>query len=219
MSEDEKIKKVAQAEAIDAGVTAGGSLGAIEMILGGTGGPLFSKFSDNKGIPDIELMASQIVQLGTSNSIGPIIGVNDQAFEVATIQNWVKRGIIESPEGKKYLPQQVARILMTHDLKVMFELKEAKEIIDFGESISDFTLVELYEYHLSLFSEVEKLTPGLNVLYSRALEIIRNKRNPSENDIKASTFMTFLTISKWASFTRDLILKWVEAPSTDGSVE
>lgn len=101
---------------------------------------------------------------------------------------------------------------MTHDLKVMFELKEAKEIIDFGESISDFTLVELYEYHLALFSEIDKLTPSLNVLYGRALEIIRSKREPSDNDIPASTFMTFLTISKWASFTRELILKWVEAP-------
>lgn len=215
MSKNKKIKKVPQAEAIDTGTAIESFSGPVEMILGGTGGSLFSKFSDNKGIPDIELMASQIVKLGTSNSIGPIIGVNDQAFEVATIQNWVKRGIIESPDGKKYPPQRVARILMTHDLKVMFELKEAKEIIDFGESIPNFTLVELYEYHLSLFSEIEKLTPSLNVLFARALEIIRDKRNPSEDDIKASTFITFLTISKWASFTRELILKWVEAPSTD----
>lgn len=218
MSDDETTMKVTLANSIATGATVRGFLGPIEMVLGGIGGPLFSKFSDNKGIPDIELMASQIVKLGTSNSTGPIIGVNDKAFEVATIQNWVKRGIIGSPDGKKYPPQQVARILMTHDLKVLFELKEAKEIIDFGESISDFTLVELYEYHLSLFSEIEKLTPSLNVLYARALEIIRTKRNPSEDDIKASTFMTFLTISKWASFTRELILKWVEAPSTDGSV-
>jgi hypothetical protein len=28
-----------------------------------------------------------------------------------------------------------------------------------------------------------------------------------------------LTISKWANFTRELILKWVVAPSTDGSVK
>ncbi|SHI07533.1 DUF1836 domain-containing protein [Desulfosporosinus lacus] len=191
-------------------------LGPVEMIIKGAESPLFSKFSNNKGIPDIELMASQIVKLGTSNSIGSIIGVNDQAFEVATIQNWVKRGIIESPDGKKYPPQQVARILMTNDLKVLFELKEAKEIIDYGESISNFTLVELYEYHLSLFSEIEKLTPSLNVLYGRALEIIRAKRDPSEDDIKVSTFVTFLTISKWASFTRELILKWIESPSIDG---
>ncbi|MDO0822360.1 DUF1836 domain-containing protein [Desulfosporosinus nitroreducens] len=204
MSDDEIIEKV---------------LGPVEMIIKGAGSPLFSKFSNNKGIPDIELMASQIVKLGTSNSIGSIIGVNDQAFEVATIQNWVKRGIIESPDGKKYPPQQVARILMTHDLKVLFELKEAKEIIDYGESISNFTLVELYEYHLSLFSEIEKLTPCLNVLYGRALEIIRAKRDPSKDDIKASTFVTFLTISKWASFTRELILKWIESPSIDGGIE
>ncbi|KJR49570.1 hypothetical protein UF75_0124 [Desulfosporosinus sp. I2] len=212
MSDDKIVKKLSQTEANSSEASGEGFLGPVEMIIGGTRGPLFSKFSDNKGIPDIELMASQIVKLGTSNSTGPIIGVNDQAFEVATIQNWVKRGIIESPDGKKYPPKQVARILMTHDLKVLFELKEAKEIIDLGESISDFTLVELYEYHLSLFSEIEKLTPSLNVLNSRALEIIREKRNPSKDDIRASTFMTFLTISKWASFTRALILKWVETP-------
>ncbi|MFA6807673.1 MAG: DUF1836 domain-containing protein, partial [Eubacteriales bacterium] len=129
-----------------------------------------------------------------------------------TIQNWVKRGIIQSPDGKKYSPQQVARILMTHDFKTLFELKEAKEIINFGESISEFTLVELYEYHLALFSEIEKLTPSPNILYGRALEIIRTKRNPSKDDIKASTYITFLTLSKWASFTRELILKWIEAP-------
>jgi len=216
VSSDKKTNKDTPANSINVKATARGFLGPIEMVLGGAGGPLFSKFSNNKGIPDIELMASQIVKLGTSNSIGPIIGVNDQAFEVATIQNWVKRGIIDSPDGKKYPPHQVARILMTHDLKVLFELKEAKEIIDFGESILDFTLVELYEYHLSLFSEIDKLTPSLNVLYARALEIIRTKRNPSEDDIKASAFMTFLTISKWASFTRELILKWVEAPLAGG---
>ncbi|MHB1650854.1 MAG: DUF1836 domain-containing protein [Desulfitobacteriaceae bacterium] len=212
MSDDEKVKKVTQA-----GASAGDFLGPVGMIIEGAGGPLFAKFSGNKGIPNIELMASQIIKLGTSYSTGPIIGVNDRAFEVATIQNWVKRGIIENPDGKKYSPEQVARILMTHDLKVLFELKEAKDIIDFGESISDFTLVELYEYHLTLFSEIEKLTPSLNVLYVRALEIIRDKRNPSKDDVKASTFMTFLTISKWASFTRELILKWVEAASSDGN--
>ena len=212
MSDDETIKKVTQADSNAGGTSSGSLLGLAEMIIGSAGGPLFSKFSNNKGIPDVELMASQIVKLGTINSTGPIIGVNDQAFEVATIQNWVKRGIIQSPDGKKYPPQQVARILMTHDLKILFELKEAKEIINFGESISGFTLVELYEYHLSLFSEIEKLTPSLNILYVRALEIIRTKRNPSEDDIKASTYITFLTISKWASFTRELILKWIEAP-------
>lgn len=212
MSDDETIKKVTQADSNAGGTFSGSFLGPVEMIIGSAGGPLFSKFSNNKGIPDVELMASQIVKLSTINSTGPIIGVNDQAFEVATIQNWVKRGIIQSPDGKKYPPQQVARILMTHDLKILFELKEAKEIINFGESISDFTLVELYEYHLSLFSEIEKLTPSLNTLYGRALEIIRTKRNPSEDDIKASTYITFLTISKWASFTRELILKWIEAP-------
>jgi len=217
MPDDRKIEKDIPANSFATGTSVGGFLGPVEMIIGSVGGPLFSKFSKNKGIPDVELMASQIVKLGTINSTGPIIGVNDQAFEVATIQNWVKRGIIGSPDGKKYTPQQVARILMTHDLKVLFELKEAKEIIDFGESISDFTLVELYEYHLSLFSEIEELTPSLNELYGRALEIIRAKRNPSEDDIKASTFMTFLTISKWASFTRELILKWIE-PSTDGDI-
>ena len=212
MSDDETIKKVTQANSIAKGTSVGNFLGLVEMVIGNAGGSVFSKFSNNKGIPEVELMASQIVKLGTINSTGPIIGVNDQTFEVATIQNWVKRGIIQSPDGKKYPPQQVARILMTHDLKILFELKEAKEIINFGESISDFTLVELYEYHLSLFSEIEKLTPSLNILYCRALEIIRTKRNPSEDDIKASTFITFLTISKWASFTRELILKWIETP-------
>lgn len=216
MSVDGNTMQITPDNSIATGTSVEGFLGPVEMIIGNIESPLFSRFRNNKGIPEIELMASQIVELGTSNSIRPIIGVNDPAFEVATIQNWVKRGIIQSPDGKKYPPQQVARILMTQDLKVMFELKEAKEIIDYGETISDFTLVELYEYHLSLFSEIEKLTPSLNLLYGRALEIIRAKRNPSEADIKASTFMTFLTISKWASFTRELILKWVEAPSTDG---
>lgn len=48
-----------------------------------------------------------------------------------TVQNWVKRGLIEKPQGKTYNEDQVARILIINSLRNILELSEIKYLLEY----------------------------------------------------------------------------------------
>lgn len=48
-----------------------------------------------------------------------------------TVQNWVKRGLIEKPNGKTYNEDQVARILIINSLRNILELNEIKFLLEY----------------------------------------------------------------------------------------
>lgn len=52
-------------------------------------------------------------------------------IEPATIQNWVKRGFVSRPIGKRYSKEQCARILMIHALRDTMQLERIVGLISY----------------------------------------------------------------------------------------
>ena len=74
-------------------------------------------------------------------------------LEATTIQNWVKRGWVENPDGKKYEERHIARILIINALKECFKLEHIASLLsyvnncDIGESSEVYIKEsELYNY-------------------------------------------------------------------------
>ena len=60
--------------------------------------------------------------------------------DASTVQNWVKRGYLENPQGKKYSQSHAARIILLNTLKEAVPLERAAEIIE--KTVSDCKVSE-----------------------------------------------------------------------------
>lgn len=97
-------------------------------------------------------------------SLSQIVGIT--GLEASTIQNWVKRGWVSRPTGKKYNERQIARILLINVLRDSLPLEKiaqllgavngsvddaADDIIDEGELYNRLCAV--------LFDHIDRTTP------------------------------------------------------------
>ena len=77
-------------------------------------------------------------------------------LESSTIQNWVKRGFVPSPIGKKYTERHIARILLISSLRDCMRIESIGELMEIingdtdDESDDIISEQELY----SLFSQI-----------------------------------------------------------------
>lgn len=83
-------------------------------------------------------------------------------LEGSTIQNWVKRGWVPKPEGKKYNEGQLSRILIISALKDGMRIEQIIRLIEYaklptpdGEEVLQETV--LFDY---LCECIRKLNPG-----------------------------------------------------------
>lgn len=79
--------------------------------------------SDAKGFSQIEMLISATGGLSLSQ-VCAITGL-----EGSTIQNWVKRGWVKNPKGKKYDEIQIARILIINALKDCVRLESIAQLM------------------------------------------------------------------------------------------
>lgn len=83
-------------------------------------------------------------------------------LSASTIQNWVKRGWVSRPEGKKYKELQVARILLINLLRPAMRLEEIVTLLSYiNGSIDDrsddiIPETDLYCILVSAIFEMEK---------------------------------------------------------------
>ena len=47
----------------------------------------------------------------------------------STVQNWIKRGYVANPDGKKYAPEQAADIILLNNMKNAVELSSASALL------------------------------------------------------------------------------------------
>ena len=82
-----------------------------------------------------------------------------------TVQNWVKRKLINRPKGKTYDQDQVARILIINSLRKVMDLSQIKKVLDFVngklEDKSDDVLHEtnLLHYYYQAISLTKENNP------------------------------------------------------------
>ena len=84
-------------------------------------------------------------------------------LESSTIQNWVKRGWVESPTGKRYGEQQIVRIILINMLRNSMQLEKIAALMNYingkVDDRSDDIIPdrELFSVMCSVISEVDKL--------------------------------------------------------------
>ncbi len=119
---------------------------------------------DSKLGPNTFSVISSLCAAAGGLSLSQIVGIT--GLEGSTIQNWVKRGWVSKPTGKKYNERQIARILIISVLRDCIQLDKiarlmryvngsvddcSDDIIDEGELFNRLcaVLFELDETHLS----------------------------------------------------------------------
>jgi len=65
-------------------------------------------------------------------------------LEATTIQNWVKRGWVAHPLGKKYEEHHIARILILNALKECFKLEQIASLMNYVNNCDRGSFSELY---------------------------------------------------------------------------
>jgi len=101
---------------------------------------------DDKGFAKIEMLLEATGGL----SLSQVCAVT--GLEGTTIQNWVKRGWVENPVGKKYEEVQIARILIINALKECIKLEKISLLMNYvnGKSKDGSTAIikesTLYNY-------------------------------------------------------------------------
>lgn len=69
-----------------------------------------------------------------------------------TIQNWIKRGWVSSPKGKKYSEKQVLRILLINMLKDAMKLEDIARLMSYVngdvEDNSDDIIADIHLYNI-----------------------------------------------------------------------
>ena len=90
-------------------------------------------------------------------------------LEGSTIQNWVKRGWVSNPSGKKYEERHIARILIINALKECIKLEHISLLMGYVNNCAEsqgepnIKESELYDYlclSLQMLKEVDDLSRG-----------------------------------------------------------
>ena len=63
--------------------------------------------------------------------------------EASTVQNWVKRGYLSNPNGKKYSAEQTAEVIILNNLKNAVSLDEAAALIKKAKSRADVSPLDI----------------------------------------------------------------------------
>lgn len=122
-------------------------------------------------------------------------------LESSTIQNWVKRGWIANPDGKRYGERQTVRIILINMLKGSMQLEKIAEIMEIingnVEDVSDDIIpdIELYNHLCSIICACEK-AGGFSL--ENLKHIVKNEitsYNPKNEKSRDIVFQALLTIS------------------------
>lgn len=106
-------------------------------------------------------------------------------LEPGTVQNWVKRGYVSSPVGRKYSKGQVARIILINMLRETLVIEKAVKLlsyvngnlVDSSDDIVDDS--DIYKCLCNiLIAEGNRDTVSLNELYAKTEEQLADFKEP-----------------------------------------
>ncbi|MBQ9679370.1 MAG: DUF1836 domain-containing protein [Ruminococcus sp.] len=86
-------------------------------------------------------------------------------LEPSTIQNWIKRGYVPHPVGKKYRERHLARILLIAHLRETMPIERVGELLSYingdtdDESDDIITEEALYDLFLDIADQIDKTYP------------------------------------------------------------
>lgn len=136
-------------------------------------------------------------------------------LETTTIQNWVRRGWVKSPENKKYGEDQVIRIILINTMRSSMELQQIVFLLKFinGSVIdrSDDILPdrELYNILCRIVYRSDKMAAAddstINAIIDESVKgAILNRQNDNEENVqKLRTALRAMALAIIAGRIRD----------------
>ena len=171
---------------------------AKERLLPGTSATYIDQ--DGKGFSQIEMLISATKGL----SLSQVCAVT--GLEGSTIQNWVKRGWVAHPKGKKYEETHVARILIINALKECIKLEHISMLMSYVNSLEEdgsgsiIKESELFSYlcdALQMIGKADNLSShgGVEAVAERVLRDYETQAEEAKEKIrKALTLMIYACV-------------------------
>lgn len=123
-------------------------------------------------------------------------------IEPATIQNWVKRGFVSRPVGKRYSKEQCARILMIHALRDTIQLERIVGLISYVngnllDTADDIILdSDLYQYFCHVTATLtEKGSMETNMIQETISRELEDYQGTEEEKDKLKNALRIMTLS------------------------
>ena len=110
------------------------------------------------------------------------------SLESSTIQNWIKRGFVPRPEGKKYRERHLARILLISQLRESMQIESIGDLLRYingdADDESDDIIPEesLFDLFSRMTSLLEEEIPPPDGVGDTASEVLRDC--PYEGEIR-----------------------------------
>ena len=141
-----------------------------EEILGHLQGCLLP---DWETLPDFGLYKDQLISF-INRSLPGISGKLDLTSSM--INNYVKAGMIEKPDGKKYSREALAQLLMIIQLKLTTPMDVMKTLLHPGDGTDTKTLYTIFrQYQDQVIAEYKKKEDAPRLMYalkSSSLQLI-----------------------------------------------
>lgn len=142
----------------------------------------------------------------------------------ATVQNWVKRGWVPRPQEKRYLPPQVARIILINLLRESMTLENITLLLGYVngrlDDQSDDIIPDhqLYGYLCAVLQEFGKKALDEERLGDRIRELLKRYEGPTEDSAErlaaALEVMVYACWSGWLKQEADRRLLALNQPQT-----
>lgn len=106
-------------------------------------------------IPDIGLYLEQVFQI-VEKTLSPLFGDNENEkwLTIAMISNYVKQGVIEKPDNKKYDRDRIAYLIFICTCKMVLSLSDLKRLIGVQKNVEN--LEKSYNYFCNEFETILK---------------------------------------------------------------
>lgn len=122
-------------------------------------------------------------------------------LEPSTIQNWIKRGFVPHPIGKKYRERHIARILLIGALRGCMQIDRVGALMTYingnadDESDDIISDVTLYDIFCRLSDSVSDTLPSREAAGEKAEEILTEYIPPSPERSRLKEALTVMAIA------------------------
>lgn len=147
-------------------------------------------------LPDIELYMDQVMSF-LEKRLEPLMVEDHKLVTSFMINNYVKGGVIQAPNQKRYSREQIASLFMICFVKQVISLKDIALILRFDESENQSKLA-LYQY----FKEIYNFTMGkMKEAMEEKIHRIQTeyqeqkKQNPNQAQIKQNAQREFVNFA------------------------